>query len=201
MLLVDLLLENLLQAGSGARIVVVSSIASRLVLPDLDWTRLGKCTVEGFPGYGRSKLLNCLYTKALVEKLAGTGIYVNASQPGATYTEALSQAKHSGGLDKRGWLEWAFSPVVWMVFTKTEVGALSQIYPAAHPDIVEQNIQGAFIGPYLPTIGWWSPSMIAHCSMSSLATDATNIRECWNHSMRLIQEAYPDWRPHALTQP
>ncbi|WP_440111676.1 SDR family NAD(P)-dependent oxidoreductase [Paenibacillus sp. QZ-Y1] len=88
-LLTHTLQPSLIQAGH-ARVVNVASEASRnhgtLVLPD-DLTDTSSFTARGSsPIYGKTKLLNIMFTGELARQWDGTGIHVNALNPGFNVT-------------------------------------------------------------------------------------------------------------------
>ncbi|MFL0375989.1 SDR family NAD(P)-dependent oxidoreductase [Paenibacillus amylolyticus] len=88
-LLTHTLQSSLIQSGH-ARVVNVASEASRnhgtLVLPD-DLTDITPFTVHGSsPIYGKTKLLNIMFTGELARQWRGTGICVNALNPGFNVT-------------------------------------------------------------------------------------------------------------------
>jgi retinol dehydrogenase 12 len=83
-LLTNLLLPRL-RASAPARIVNVASEAhrfGRLDLADLQ----SEESYRAMRVYGTSKLLNILFTVALAEKLAGSGVTANSLHPGAVST-------------------------------------------------------------------------------------------------------------------
>ena len=100
-LLTNLLLDRLrasAQPNAPARIVTVASQAhrgARLDLSDLtaprDWTPL--------KAYGRSKLCNILFTRALARRLAGSGVVACCLHPGMVATGIGNRA----GLAGLGW--------------------------------------------------------------------------------------------------
>ncbi|NUU77654.1 SDR family NAD(P)-dependent oxidoreductase [Paenibacillus xylanilyticus] len=88
-LLTQTLKSSLIQAGH-ARVVNVASEASRnhgkLVLPN-DLTDTTPFTARGSsPIYGKTKLLNIMFTAELARQWEGTGICVNALNPGFNVT-------------------------------------------------------------------------------------------------------------------
>ncbi|NRT72208.1 SDR family NAD(P)-dependent oxidoreductase [Clostridium beijerinckii] len=88
-LLTNILTESLINSGN-ARIVNVASEASRnhgeFKLP-YDLTDIKTFTSrESSSLYGKTKLLNIMFTGALARKLEGTGVTVNAINPGFNVT-------------------------------------------------------------------------------------------------------------------
>ncbi|ALB45881.1 SDR family NAD(P)-dependent oxidoreductase [Clostridium beijerinckii] len=88
-LLTNILIESLIKSGN-ARIVNVASEASRnhgeFKLPD-DLTDINTFTSRQSSSlYGKTKLLNIMFTGVLSRKLEGTGVTVNALNPGFNVT-------------------------------------------------------------------------------------------------------------------
>jgi NAD(P)-dependent dehydrogenase (short-subunit alcohol dehydrogenase family) len=83
-LLTDLLLDAL-HAGAPARIVSVSSDAHFGATLDFDDLQ-GERRYDGWLAYKRSKLANILFTSALADRLAGSGVTANALHPGVVNT-------------------------------------------------------------------------------------------------------------------
>jgi NAD(P)-dependent dehydrogenase (short-subunit alcohol dehydrogenase family) len=98
-LLTNLLVDRL-KASAPARIVTVASQAHRgatidpahVAEPLADWSRLGQ--------YGRSKLCNILFTRALAKRLDGTGVMTACLHPGVV---ATGIGGGGGGLLRLGW--------------------------------------------------------------------------------------------------
>jgi NAD(P)-dependent dehydrogenase (short-subunit alcohol dehydrogenase family) len=77
-----------LRAGAPSRIVNVSSgahLRERLEFDDLELSQ----AYGGVKAYGRSKLMNVLFTFELARRLEGTGVTVNALHPGVIGTRLL----------------------------------------------------------------------------------------------------------------
>lgn len=83
------LLIGLLEKGAPSRVVVVASEAHRQS-DRLDVQRLAEPGSYRAPGslrvYGRSKLLNILFTQELARRMEGSGVTVNAMCPGFVAT-------------------------------------------------------------------------------------------------------------------
>ena len=128
----NLLLERL-QATPGARIVSTSSDAHRrgkLNCNDLQ----GEKQYSGSGMYGRSKLMNILFTRELARRLAGTGVTANCFHPGFVATRF---GDANGGLIalalKLGKTTFALTP---------EEGAKTLIYLASSPEVA--GVSGAY---------------------------------------------------------
>lgn len=86
------LLERL-KATPGARIVSTSSDAHTHAKLDFDDLQ-GKRKFSAFGAYGKSKLCNILFTRALSRRLAGSGVTANCLHPGFVATRF---ADNNGG--------------------------------------------------------------------------------------------------------
>ncbi len=130
--LTSLLLENLKAAGK-ARIVSTASDAhkgTRLDFTDLQSER----GYSGFAAYGRSKLMNILFTRELARRLDGAGVTANCLHPGFVASRFGDQ---SGGIFSFGIKlakNFAISP---------ERGAETIVYLASSP-AVEHTSGGYF---------------------------------------------------------
>jgi NAD(P)-dependent dehydrogenase (short-subunit alcohol dehydrogenase family) len=127
----NLLLERL-KATPGARIVSTSSDAHRrakLDFNDLQWEK----HYSGPGMYGRSKLMNILFTRELARRLAGTGVTANCFHPGFVATRF---GDANGGLAAVG-LKFAK-----LFALSPEEGAKTLIYLASSPDLA--GVTGAY---------------------------------------------------------
>lgn len=99
--------------------------------------------------YNRSKLAQILFMRALVKRLENgvlgdgvtTGIYVNATHPGAVSTEQQKQAEEAYGI--AGTVAVAAA----RPFMKDPVtdGPLPALFAATSPDVVKENITGEYV--------------------------------------------------------
>lgn len=93
-----------LTATPGARIVNVGSEASRrhgtLALPD-DLTDTAPFTARGSsPLYGKSKLLDIMFTLELARRIEGTGVTANVLDPGFNVTGLGRELGFAAGLER-----------------------------------------------------------------------------------------------------
>lgn len=98
------LLRPSLQKTGTARVVNVASEASRrhgvLTLPD-DLTDTTPFTARGSSAiYGKTKLLNIMFTAELARQWTGTGIHVNALNPGFNVTGLGRELKYAGIIEQ-----------------------------------------------------------------------------------------------------
>lgn len=90
-LLTGLLLPAIKSAAPGARIVNVASGAHKFVKGMQFDDIQSQNEFRMFNVYGRSKLANMLFTRALAKRLEGTGVTVNCLHPGAVSTSIGKQ--------------------------------------------------------------------------------------------------------------
>ncbi len=122
-LLTDLLLPTL-KAAEGARIVNVASNASVHSIIDFNDLQLEKGWGP-MKVYGRSKLMNILFTIELARRLKGTGITVNALHPGFVGSRIAN----------KGWaIDWLWAVVKLFVLSPAQ-GAETPVYLASSPAV------------------------------------------------------------------
>jgi NAD(P)-dependent dehydrogenase (short-subunit alcohol dehydrogenase family) len=131
-LLTNLLLDRL-GASAPSRIVTVASQAHRGA--GLDTTALAKPGAwSSLSGYGRSKLCNVLFTRALARRLAGTGVIAACLHPGVVATDIGNRAGTLAGLGWRLIKPFLIGP---------EKGAETSIFLATIPEPARFN--GAYV--------------------------------------------------------
>jgi NAD(P)-dependent dehydrogenase (short-subunit alcohol dehydrogenase family) len=134
-LLTELLLDRL-KESAPARIVVVASEAHKFALDGLKFDDL-QCERHFFSYrvYGRSKLANILFTRALAKRLEGTGVTVNAVHPGSVATRFARDGDTA--------FVTALSTYVARPFSRTpEEGARTQVHVASAPELAD--VSGAY---------------------------------------------------------
>jgi retinol dehydrogenase 12 len=120
----NLLLERI-KATAGARIVCTASDAHKRAKLDFNDLTFEK-GYTGYAMYGRSKLMNILFTRELARRLEGTGVTVNCLHPGFVNTRF---GEASGGLMSlalKGAKKFALTP---------EDGAKTLVYLAASAEV------------------------------------------------------------------
>ena len=118
-------LKDRLVGSAPARIVNTASDAHESATLDFDDLQAAR-SFRGFKVYGRSKLLNILFTRELARRLAGTGVTANSLHPGFVSTRF--------GDESGGW----FSVVVRIAklyALSPEQGAETLVYLASSPEV------------------------------------------------------------------
>lgn len=148
------LMEPALRNAPMARVVSTSSLAGILwtdagkVPSTLDELNRGKLSpINAFTIYGRSKLAQVAWTKALTRRLAedqnSGNIYVNTAHPGAVRTEILGKNK---------WIpRFLFEISLWFqdrLLWSSEEGALTDLYLGLDTKALKENkIRGKYFHP------------------------------------------------------
>jgi NAD(P)-dependent dehydrogenase (short-subunit alcohol dehydrogenase family) len=129
-LLTDLLLGRL-EESAPSRIVVVASDAHKFALDGLKFDDL-QCEGHFFSYrvYGRSKLANIYFARALAKRLEGTGVTVNAIHPGSVATRFARDGDTA--------FVTALTTFVARPFSRTpEEGARTQVHVASAPELAD----------------------------------------------------------------
>ena len=155
-----------LRSSAPARIVNVSSDAhmrTRLDLDDLNYTR-GR--YRPFVAYGRSKLMNILFTRELARRLEGTGVTANAMHPG--FVASGFGLNNPGLLARLIKLSHAFART-------PERGARTLVYLATSPEV--EGVSGKYFHDERES------------RTSTAARDMEVARRLWEVSVRLAGPA------------
>jgi retinol dehydrogenase-12 len=122
-LLTNLLLDRL-RASAPSRIVTVASMAHRGARIDLA-TLTGPQDWAPLKAYGRSKLCNILFTRALARRLEGSDVTATCLHPGIVATKIGEGAGNVAGF---GWR------LIKPLLTRVDKGAATSIFLATVPD-------------------------------------------------------------------
>jgi len=137
-LLTNLLLPTL-QASAPARIVNMTSDGHNMANLDLDDLQ-SKNWYRGVDIYMRAKLANLLFTYELARRLEGTGVTVNAAEPGSADT-TMMRATKPDMLPPAVRVMW---PIIKRTLGTSAQAALVPIHLASSPEL--ETISGQYIG-------------------------------------------------------
>ncbi|KAJ2059012.1 hypothetical protein GGI08_003312 [Coemansia sp. S2] len=158
------LLDSLKRAEDGARVVVVSSMAAFMV------ARISYDNVEqernffAMRNYALSKLANMTFAKTLAARLNGSGVTVNAVNPGAV---ATNLSRHGAGQHFQ-------RAILGAMFLDPPTGAICSIYAALSPDV--EGVSGKFYSRCLPM------------DMHPMALDETEQDKLWTYTEKLVSK-------------
>lgn len=155
-----------LRSSAPARIVNVSSDAHRGSRLDLDDLNYARGRYRPFVAYGRSKLMNILFTRELSRRLEGTGVTANAMHPG--FVRSGFGQNNQGFLGKLIKLGQAFART-------PERGARTLVYLATSPQV--EGVTGKYFHDERES------------RTSAAALDMEVARRLWDASVRLAGPA------------
>ncbi|KAF8925791.1 hypothetical protein EDD21DRAFT_339562 [Dissophora ornata] len=170
------LLERV-RESAPARIVILSSMAHELPPSNkaIDFKNLRSPTVqEKNPcvRYGQSKLANVLFGKALARRLKDDRVYVNMVHPGlvdARLEKEIQEATEKN--QSRG-----ANPLLLKFAYKVRDAALTPLYLATSPEIVEKDIRGRY---FIPIANELRPNPLS---------DSVDLQdELWAYSEKAVQ--------------
>jgi WW domain-containing oxidoreductase len=148
------------------RVVMLSSEAHRAApRGGIDFDNLaGQQEYAAWAAYGRSKLANLLFAKALHSRFAGTGRVAIAVHPGVIPTKL---SRHMPKL-----ADVAYAIAGPLVLKSIEEGAATGVWAAVHPDAA------AYSGAYLADCNLKKPRRVAE--------DAVLAERLWTESERIV---------------
>ena len=168
-LLTTLLVDTLI-ASAPSRILNVSSSGHELA-PGLPFDDLqGERRYRGFKRYQQSKLANLLFTYELARRLSGTGVTVNAIDPGIVATNLGRNNRWTWRLVKP-----LFDLVFRMKYVGPAQGARTAVHLATSPEL--EGMTGLYFAEQKPV-----PS-------SRASRDEEAARRLWRVSEKLLIDA------------
>ncbi|XP_064622832.1 retinol dehydrogenase 12-like [Lineus longissimus] len=131
------LLLDIMKKSAPCRIINVSSLAyenGKINLDDLN----SEHNYNEFGAYAQSKLAVLLYTRELSRRLQGSGVTVNAVNPGVTKSEL---GRHLTGT-MPWWRRIIITPLIWLMFKTPLQGAQTAINCAVAPEL--EKVSGKY---------------------------------------------------------
>ncbi|XP_016989689.1 retinol dehydrogenase 12 isoform X2 [Drosophila rhopaloa] len=135
-LLTNLLLD-VLERSAPSRVVVVASKAherGQIQKEDIN----SKVFYDEGVAYCQSKLANILFTRELAKRLKGTGVTVNALNPGIADTEIARNMIFF----QTKFAQTILRPLLWSVMKTPKNGAQTTLYAALDPDL--EKVSGQY---------------------------------------------------------
>ena len=191
------LLPAIRDAGPGARIVFVTSHEHMSVKQPVNWERLSSPEGEkeipySLSRYGASKIAGIYSTMHLQRALANEGIYVNCCHPGVrnrflclfyftnTFLQVVVSDLTRSLSTILGKLSFILSIVESLMYQTVEVGALTQLYLAASPEVESKCIKGQFL---------WPVAKVFPEKASALAWDEGEQERYWDWAESVVDNA------------
>lgn len=164
-LLTQKLLDTL-KASAPARIINISSSVHKRAKLNLEDVMFQQSPYKGFAAYANSKCANILFTYHLARQLQGSGVTVNALDPGMVDTEFG---------DKVGIPAWMriFTSVLRPWVKNPPEGALTSIKLASDPALEKS------------TGGYWQKCLLS--SSSPVSHDLSLQKNLWEHTQKLLK--------------
>ncbi|XP_039148683.1 retinol dehydrogenase 12 isoform X1 [Drosophila simulans] len=139
-LLTNLLLD-VLERSAPSRVVVVASRAHERGQIKVDDINSSEFYDEGV-AYCQSKLANILFTRELAKRLEGTGVTVNALNPGIADTEIARNMIFFQTKFAQYVVETILRPLLWAMMKTPKNGAQTTLYAALDPDL--EKVSGQY---------------------------------------------------------
>ncbi|CAG8453922.1 10932_t:CDS:2 [Diversispora eburnea] len=163
-----------IEASAPSRIVNLTSMAHKISPKcGIDFENINNpIAYTSLSRYSQSKLANILFSLELNKRLTDKEVYVNSVHPGLVKTELFRNLKDSMGLMAK-----PINLIVGLFMTPVEEGAVTSLYCATSPEIIEKNLRGKYFVP----LGKLSKP-------GKLGTDEKLALKLWEYSEELIKE-------------
>jgi len=182
--LLTLRLLDVLKQSEPSRIVSVSSAAS--FMPEMLGLNMTDVYADGesrygrFWSYGRSKLANVLFATELSKRLGSSSkVYVNSCHPGGIKTNLGIHLKALIAGEYGHFAFQMFEQLFHPVMMPTAMGAVTQLYLAASPEIEQKDIRGRYFHPQAREI------------VPSVLQTEENQRQLWEQSIEITKAYLP----------
>ncbi|KAG9404231.1 Retinol dehydrogenase 12 [Aphanomyces cochlioides] len=138
----------LLERSAPSRVVILTSTCHAYGNPP-DEELPSEANYDSGIAYCTSKLANVLLAHGLLKRTDPSKVFINSVHPGNVASDIFKTGIHFSQLP------WLIRPVVESIFrflfstfaSSTQQGALTQLYVATNPDIVENAWQGQYFTP------------------------------------------------------
>ncbi|XP_037713162.1 retinol dehydrogenase 12 isoform X2 [Drosophila subpulchrella] len=131
------LLIDVLERSAPSRVVVVASKAHERGQIHVEDINSSDFYDEGV-AYCQSKLANILFARELAKRLEGTGVTVNALNPGLAATEIARNMVFF----QTKFAQTILRPLLWSMMKSARNGAQTTLYAALDPDL--ENVSGQY---------------------------------------------------------
>ncbi|XP_017014843.2 retinol dehydrogenase 11 isoform X1 [Drosophila takahashii] len=135
------LLIDVLERSAPSRVVVVASKAHERGQIQVEDINSSDFYDEGV-AYCQSKLANILFARELAKRLEGTGVTVNALNPGIADTEIARNMIFFQTKFAQYVVETILRPLLWAVMKTPRNGAQTTLYAALDPEL--ENVSGQY---------------------------------------------------------
>ena len=126
--------------------------------------------------YGAAKLAGIHHTQSLQRLLINESIYVNCCHPGAVASDFNRDVVSTYGVIAGYFLALLEK----LFFQPVQVGALTQLYLAASPEVESKSIKGEYL---------WPVAKIHTSAATSLARDQAEQKKYWDWSEGVVTAA------------
>ncbi|KAG0040637.1 hypothetical protein BGZ83_002476 [Gryganskiella cystojenkinii] len=168
-----------MKESQPSKIIIVSSLGHESTPPGgIDFETLNDGPADIGRRYGRSKLANVLFGKALARRLAQENVFVNITHPGCIAREDDQNQEPGQGL-----LQGIVKVIDGFFDFPARTCALTPLYLATSPEIESKDIRGRY---FIPIANEIQPS--------AYANDEALQEKLWTFSESLAQEKVRTWK-------